>query len=125
MKPGINALIFATAFLCAGVSHTAFAAAEEAKTQVGQRAAQTPPPAAAKTATPAADAPTAETGKVSINSASAEELAHAMNGVGLKKAQAIVSYREEYGPFKTLDDLRQVPGLGSALVERNLAHLML
>ena len=27
-----------------------------------------------------------------------------MNGVGLKKAQAIVSYREEYGPFKTVED---------------------
>ncbi len=46
--------------------------------------------------------------RVSINSASAEDLARAMNGVGLKKAQAIVSYREEYGPFKTIDDLRQV-----------------
>ena len=52
-------------------------------------------------------------------------LAQALNGVGLKKAQAIVSYREEYGPFKTLDDLKQVPGMGSALVERNLAHLTL
>ncbi|MFT3271068.1 helix-hairpin-helix domain-containing protein [Klebsiella pneumoniae] len=63
--------------------------------------------------------------KVSINRASAEQLAQALNGVGLKKAQAIVSYREEYGPFKTLDDLKQVPGMGSALVERNLAHLTL
>lgn len=63
--------------------------------------------------------------KVSINHASAEQLAQALNGVGLKKAQAIVSYREEYGPFKTLDDLKQVPGMGSALVERNLAHLTL
>ena len=63
--------------------------------------------------------------KVSINHASAEQLAQALNGVGLKKAQAIVSYREEYGPFKTLDDLKPVPGMGSALVERNLAHLTL
>lgn len=63
--------------------------------------------------------------KVSINHASAEQLAQALNGIGLKKAQAIVSYREEYGPFKTLDDLKQVPGLGSAFVERNLAHLTL
>ncbi|QLA67510.1 helix-hairpin-helix domain-containing protein [Enterobacter pasteurii] len=63
--------------------------------------------------------------RVSINTGSAEELARAMNGVGLKKAQAIVSYREEYGPFKTVDDLKQVPGMGSALVERNLAHLTL
>ncbi len=63
--------------------------------------------------------------RVSINIASADDLARVMNGVGLKKAQAIVSYREEYGPFKTLDDLKQVPGMGSALVERNLAHLTL
>lgn len=63
--------------------------------------------------------------RVSINTASAEDLARVMNGVGLKKAQAIVSYREEYGPFKTVDDLRQVPGMGSSLVERNLSHLTL
>ncbi len=44
---------------------------------------------------------------------------------GLKKAQAIVSYRDEYGPFKTVDDLKQVPGMGSALVERNLENLKL
>lgn len=48
-----------------------------------------------------------------------------MSGVGIKKAQAIVSYRDEYGPFKTLDDLKQVPGMGGTLVERNLAHLKL
>ena len=35
-----------------------------------------------------------------------------MNGVGLKKAQAIVSYREEYGPFKTVEDLKTGPGDG-------------
>lgn len=62
---------------------------------------------------------------MSINTASAEDLARVMNGVGLKKAQAIVSYREEYGPFKTVDDLKQVSGMGSALVERNLAVLTL
>ena len=68
-----------------------------------------------------------ETGslQVSINTAPAEELARVLNGVGLKKAQAIVSYREEYGPFKTVDDLKQVPGMGSSLVERNLANLKL
>ncbi len=55
----------------------------------------------------------------------APSLARAMNGVGLKKAQAIVSYREEYGPFKTVEDLKQVPGMGNSLVERNLAVLTL
>lgn len=48
-----------------------------------------------------------------------------MNGVGLKKAQAIVSYREEYGPFKTVEDLKQVLGMGNSLLERNLAVLTL
>ena len=41
-----------------------------------------------------------------------------MNGVGLKKAQAIVSYREEYGPFKTVEDLKAGAGIGNLLVVR-------
>lgn len=63
--------------------------------------------------------------KVSINNASPEELAQMLNGVGIKKAQAIVSYREEHGAFKSVDDLREVPGMGNALVERNLPRLKL
>ncbi|WP_261641480.1 helix-hairpin-helix domain-containing protein [Erwinia mallotivora] len=66
-----------------------------------------------------------EAGKVSINQASAEELAAALNGVGLKKAQAIVSYREEYGDFTGVEQLKEVPGIGNALVERNLSRLKL
>ena len=64
-------------------------------------------------------------GQVSINQASAEELATAMNGIGLKKAQSIVSYREQYGPFTAIEQLKEVPGIGSALVERNSARLKL
>jgi competence protein ComEA len=71
----------------------------------GKESVQTPQ-AKAPDALNAADS---EGTRVSINNASAEELAQALNGVGLKKAQAIVSYREEYGPFKTVDDLKQVP----------------
>lgn len=48
-----------------------------------------------------------------------------MNGVGLKKAQSIVSYREEYGPFTAIDQLKDVPGFGNALVERNASRLKL
>nr|WP_310616308.1 helix-hairpin-helix domain-containing protein [Pantoea cypripedii] len=64
-------------------------------------------------------------GQISINEATAEELAAAMNGIGLKKAQSIVSYREQYGPFTAIDQLKEVPGIGSALVERNSARLKL
>jgi len=63
--------------------------------------------------------------QVSINQATAEQLSAVMNGVGLKKAQAIVSYREQYGPFSAIQQLSEVPGIGNALIERNAARLKL
>ncbi len=122
MKHGIKALFVTLAIFTAGMSHSVQAATPAAKTQVAQSKADASP-----VATPSQQSKVAEEDKtrISINTASAEDLAKVMNGVGIKKAQAIVSYREEYGPFKTLDDLRQVPGMGGALVERNLAHLTL
>ncbi|WP_253378855.1 helix-hairpin-helix domain-containing protein [unidentified bacterial endosymbiont] len=126
MKCGIKALLLSLTFATCGLSAGALAATPAAKAQVLQSktdsTAQNPGQAKA---TDAAKGTQDEGTRVSINSASAEDLARAMNGVGLKKAQAIVSYREEYGPFKTVDDLKQVPGMGSSLVERNLSHLML
>ncbi|PRD17556.1 ComEA family DNA-binding protein [Pantoea coffeiphila] len=64
-------------------------------------------------------------GQVSINSATAQELAATLNGVGLKKAESIVSYRDKYGPFSQVDQLTEVPGIGKALVERNLTRIKL
>ncbi|MBU9816146.1 helix-hairpin-helix domain-containing protein [Rahnella sp. C60] len=64
-------------------------------------------------------------GTVSINTATAEEFASVMNGVGMKKAQAIVSYREELGKFTDIEQLREVPGIGAALFERNRDRLKL
>ncbi|GAA0510472.1 hypothetical protein GCM10009414_20290 [Tatumella terrea] len=52
-------------------------------------------------------------------------LAEAMNGVGLKKARSIVEYREQYGPFTSVEQLAEVPGMGTSLVERNLSRLTL
>lgn len=60
---------------------------------------------------------------VDINIASAEELAEALNGVGIKKAQGIVQYRQEFGPFKSLDQLLDVPGIGASLLERNRSRI--
>lgn len=70
-----------------------------------------------------ATASTAE--KVSINQASAQELASAMSGIGLKKAQAIVEWREQYGAFSSVDELSDVPGIGHSLVERNIERITL
>ena len=124
MKHGIKALLITLSLTCAGMAQTALAAEPVAKSQATQTKAENPGAAQSKATLPA-KASDDEGTRVSIISASSEDLARVMNGVGLKKAQAIVSYREEYGPFKTVDDLKQVPGMGSSLVERNLAVLTL
>ncbi|EKS6400666.1 helix-hairpin-helix domain-containing protein [Enterobacter hormaechei] len=126
MKCGIKALLITLAIATSGMSAGALAASPSVKAQAAQNQADATSQGHVKAnATVSTKAIEDEGTLVSINTASADDLARVMNGVGLKKAQAIVSYREEYGPFKTLDDLKQVPGMGSALVERNLAHLTL
>ena len=122
MKYGIKALMAAGVLVFAVGVQGALAAPASGKAVVTKE--HVPGSSSAKAKAEPGEADNGAT-KVSINHASAEQLAQALNGVELKKAQAIVSYREEYGPFKTLDDLKQVPGMGSALVERNLAHLTL
>lgn len=126
MKRGIKALLITLAIATTGMSAGALASTPAAKTQAAQSKSDSTAQAQGQMkATDAGKSAEDDGTRVSINSASAEDLARAMNGVGLKKAQAIVSYREEYGSFKTLDDLKQVPGMGSSLVERNLSHLTL
>ena len=101
MKHGIKALLITLSLTCAGMAQSALAAEPVAKSQATQAKADATGVAQSK-ATQPAKASDDEGTRVSINSASAEDLARVMNGVGLKKAQAIVSYREEYGPFKTV-----------------------
>ena len=56
---------------------------------------------------------------VDINTADAKTLAEGLNGIGMSKAEAIVAYREENGPFTSADDLARVKGVGDKIVERN------
>ena len=62
-------------------------------------------------------------GKLDINTASAEALAAAIHGVGVRRAQAIVLYREQHGAFSSVDQLAQVQGIGAKTVERNRDRL--
>ncbi|ROR35101.1 ComEA family DNA-binding protein [Inmirania thermothiophila] len=55
---------------------------------------------------------------VDLNSADAETLARAVPGVGPARAEAIVRYRETHGPFRSLEDLLAVRGIGPKLLER-------
>lgn len=58
-------------------------------------------------------------GSVDINSADADTLATALNGVGEAKARAIIAHRDQYGAFKSADELAQVKGIGQRLVDLN------
>lgn len=59
--------------------------------------------------------------RVNINTADAATLASVLNGVGLRKAEAIVRHRETNGRFDKPEDLAKVKGIGSAIVAKN-AH---
>lgn len=57
--------------------------------------------------------------RVNINTADAATLARVLNGVGQKKAEAIVEYREANGRFDSPEALTEVKGIGMAIVRRN------
>lgn len=56
---------------------------------------------------------------VNINTADAKTLAANINGIGEKKAEAIVQYRKKHGPFKNADDLTNIKGIGPKLIDKN------
>lgn len=71
----------------------------------------------------ATQAISAETGKLNINTATADMLSETLKGVGLKKAMAIIEYRKTYGPFHNIQELADVTGIGPSTLEKN-AHLI-
>ncbi len=62
---------------------------------------------------------------VNINTADAETISKALNGVGPKKAEAIIQYRKEHGDFKTLKDLENVSGIGEKTIKLNEKDILL
>lgn len=57
------------------------------------------------------------TGKISINTASLEEL-QTLDGIGETKAKAIIGYRETNGAFKNIEEIKNVSGIGDATYEK-------
>ncbi|HEX5000596.1 MAG TPA: helix-hairpin-helix domain-containing protein [Terriglobia bacterium] len=53
---------------------------------------------------------------VNVNQSTAAELVAAL-GLSLGEAESIVRYRKDNGPFKTLDDLKRIPGVNAAALE--------
>lgn len=60
---------------------------------------------------------------VNVNTASAEEIATALVGVGLSKAEAIVAYREANGAFQDVYELENVKGIGARTIDRNESRI--
>ena len=60
---------------------------------------------------------------VNINQADAATLARVLSGIGEKKAQAIIEYRNTHGAFAKIEDLDQVKGIGPATIEKNRARI--
>ena len=60
---------------------------------------------------------------VNINTADKAALMSGIKGVGEKRAEAIIAWREQNGQFKSVDDLASVAGIGAAIVEENRANL--
>lgn len=57
-----------------------------------------------------------------LNTADAKAL-ESLDGVGPAKAAAIVEFRAKNGPFKSVDELQKVPGIGEATVKKNRDNL--
>ena len=64
-----------------------------------------------------------ESGKVNINTASAEELTQ-LKGVGSSHAVKIIEYREKNGPFTAPEDITKVAGIGQKTFENNKALIL-
>ena len=118
-KAEIWAIVLTAAFLAAAVSWqlgsrrrvpaftttTAVAAVRE------ETAAETP-----------AAVPAAAGGLIDLNTAGAEEL-KTLSGIGDVLAERIVAYREENGPFRRVEELTKVNGIGMKILEDNIERL--
>lgn len=56
---------------------------------------------------------------VNINRADAATMIENWKGIGEVKAKAIVAYRKKNGPFKSIDDLANVKGIGDGILKKN------
>lgn len=60
---------------------------------------------------------------ININTAD-QEMLMSIKGIGEKRAQAIIDYRKEHGPFKSIDELAEIKGLGQFIIDNNRESLV-
>jgi competence ComEA-like helix-hairpin-helix protein len=71
---------------------------------------------------PGPPSPAGQADRLNLNTANAAAL-DALPGIGPARAASIVQYRAQHGPFQTVEDLGQVPGMGAAAVARLRDHV--
>jgi len=59
---------------------------------------------------------------VDINTANQQQL-EAINGLGPAKAKAIIDYRSKSGPFKSVEDIKKVPGIKDGVFKQIKAEI--
>lgn len=84
--------------------------------KIGETAAA-PPVIASPAASSAAETDSTGSGTVNINAADAAGLM-TLSGIGPSKAAAIIAYREENGPFASIEELKEVSGIGDKTFEQ-------
>jgi competence protein ComEA len=62
---------------------------------------------------------------VNINTADVQTLATGLKGIGVSKAEAIITYRETYGSFKSIEELSEIKGIGEAIIAQNRERIRL
>ena len=85
----------------------------------GEQAPAVAPPVVQSTG-PTGGTPTSDhaaTDKVNLNTADVAAL-QTLSGIGQKKAEKIIDYRQQHGNFKTIDDLKNVSGFGEKTVAK-------
>lgn len=72
----------------------------------------------------AAESTEQQAAAVNLNTASAAEMANALVGVGVKRAEAIIKLREQIGGFSAIEQLLEVKGIGPKLLEKNAGRMV-
>ena len=103
--------LFTSVVLCGAMLASSAFSEEKATEQTAQ------PVVAIQTETQVA--PAAASDKLNINTATVSEIQKVLTGIGAKKAEAIVQYREKHGNFTSAEQLLEVQGIGKATLERN------
>ncbi len=63
-------------------------------------------------------------GPVNINAATTEQLS-TLRGIGQVRAEAIIKYRDAHGPFQSIEELKDVAGIGDKIIEDNRSRIQL